>query len=64
LPQIAGLADHYYTVEKAQKDSRVISLIKYLNAKEQLVEAAKLISGEEVTETSLNVAKQLMNNNS
>ncbi len=64
LSQLAGLADHRYKVEKVQKDGWVISSIKHLNAKEQLVEVAKLISCEEVTETSLNGAKQLMNNDS
>jgi DNA repair protein RecN (Recombination protein N) len=60
LPQIAGLADNHYLVEKNIKDSRVISSIKVLNEKEKIVEIAKLISGEEVTEASLNGAKELM----
>ena len=62
LPQIAGLADHHYLVEKNQKESRVISSIKILNAKEKIVEVAKLISGEEVTDESIESAKQLMKN--
>ncbi|MCH8032603.1 MAG: DNA repair protein RecN [Bacteroidetes bacterium] len=64
LPQIAGLADHHYVVEKRLKNRRVISLIKQLDAKERIVEVAKLISGEEITEASLNGAKQLMSNKS
>ncbi len=64
LPQIAGLADHHYVVEKRLKNRRVISLIKQLDAKERIVEVAKLISGEEITEASLKGAKQLMSNKS
>jgi len=46
------------------KNRRVISLIKQLDAKERIVEVAKLISGEEITEASLKGAKQLMSNKS
>ncbi len=63
LPQIAGLADHHYVVEKKFKDGRVSSLIKQLDAKERILEVAKLMSGAEVTDTTLKSAKQLIKSN-
>jgi DNA repair protein RecN (Recombination protein N) len=60
LPQIAGLGDLHYSVEKITSGNRVISTIKKLNDKERMQEIAKLISGEAVTQTSLEGAKELL----
>ncbi|MBI9071704.1 MAG: DNA repair protein RecN [Melioribacteraceae bacterium] len=60
LPQIAGLADHHYSISKSIEKERVVSKICKLSDEERLEEVAKLISGEEVTEASLNGAKELM----
>ncbi len=60
LPQIAGLADHHYLVEKKQVDNRVISNLYKLNNEERVNEVAKLMSGEEITEINLQSAKTLM----
>jgi DNA repair protein RecN (Recombination protein N) len=61
LPQIAGLADHHFIVEKNTNDGRVVSSIKKLNEKERVREVAKLMSGENVTEASLEGARELIN---
>ncbi len=61
LPQIAGLANHHYTVEKSAAEGRVISSIRKLNDNERIEEVAKLMSGEKITEASLNGAKELIN---
>jgi DNA repair protein RecN (Recombination protein N) len=60
LPQIAGLADQHFAVEKTMNDDRVVSSIKKLNKDERIKEVAKLMSGEKVTEASLKGAKELM----
>jgi DNA repair protein RecN (Recombination protein N) len=60
LPQIAGLADSHYSIEKAKKDDRVVSSIKILNNSERITEVAKLLSGEKVTEASLKTARELV----
>lgn len=60
LPQIAGLADHQYMVEKKESEGRVVSSIRELDAEERVREVAKLMSGEEVTEASLKGARELM----
>jgi len=63
LPQIAAFAQHHFAVEKIQSEERVTSKIKYLNEDERIIEIAKLISGDKITETSIQSAKQLMNSN-
>ena len=60
LPQIAGLADLHFAVEKKQNDSRVVSSIKKLTVEEKIKEVAKLMSGENITEASIMGAKELM----
>lgn len=60
LPQIAGLADHHFMVEKNSTGDRVISSIRKLKEEERVREIAKLMSGEEVTDSSLKSARELM----
>ncbi|MFO7524746.1 MAG: DNA repair protein RecN, partial [Ignavibacteriaceae bacterium] len=60
LPQIAGQADHHFSVEKKIVNDRVTSSIKRLSADERVNEVAKLLSGEIITEESLKGAKQLI----
>lgn len=61
LPQIAALADVHFLVEKKSIADRVVSsIIKLLN-EERAREIAKLMSGEVVTEASLQGARELMN---
>jgi DNA repair protein RecN (Recombination protein N) len=61
LPQIAGLADHHFIVEKSTNDGRVVSSIKKLEKNERVREVAKLMSGEKITEASLAGARELIN---
>lgn len=60
LPQIAALSDNHYRVQKYAVDGRVISGIERLNEEEKIYEVAKLLSGEEVTDASLNSARELI----
>ncbi|HEX3072945.1 MAG TPA: DNA repair protein RecN [Ignavibacteriales bacterium] len=60
LPQIAGLADEHFAVEKKEEDNRSSSSIRKLTREERIREVAKLISGENVTEASLKGARELM----
>jgi len=63
LPQIAAFAQHHFAVEKIQSEERATSKIKYLTEDERITEIAKLISGDKITESSIQSAKQLMNSN-
>jgi DNA repair protein RecN (Recombination protein N) len=60
LPQIAGLCDVHFAVEKRKIEDRVVSSIRELNEDERIREVAKLMSGEEITDSSLNGARELM----
>ena len=60
LPQIAGLAEQHFAVEKKSIGTRVVSSIRPLEDEEKVNEVAKLISGEDVTDASIESAKELM----
>jgi len=60
LPQIAGLAENHFSVEKFSENERVTSTICRLTEEERIKEVARLMSGEEITETNIKGAKQLM----
>lgn len=62
LPQIAGMADNHFAVEKKQVDNRAVSYITKLSDNERINEVAKLISGEELSKASIESAKQLILN--
>ncbi len=60
LPQIAGLADHHYLVNKLTQNGRTISSIAKLADEEKVKEVAKLMSGEKLTNASIKGAQELM----
>ena len=60
LPQIAGLADIHFAVEKRKSADRVVSSIRKLDNEKRVEEVAKLMSGEEITEATLSGARELM----
>ena len=60
LPQIAGLSDLHFAVEKKKINDRVVSSITELKVDERVNEVAKLLSGEIITEAALSSAKELM----
>ena len=60
LPQIAGFADCHFVVEKSESKHRTSSTIRRLDEAERIQEIARLLSGEEVTEASLNGARELI----
>ncbi|HEX9251503.1 MAG TPA: DNA repair protein RecN [Ignavibacteriaceae bacterium] len=62
LPQIAGMANNHFAVEKKQIDNRAVSSIKKLSDDERINEIAKLISGEDLSKASIESAKQLIFN--
>ncbi|HEY2497795.1 MAG TPA: DNA repair protein RecN [Candidatus Angelobacter sp.] len=63
LPQIASFADHHYLIEKRETSGRTKTLVRALNATEQMEEIARMLSGEKLTETSRQHAEQLLKAN-
>jgi DNA repair protein RecN (Recombination protein N) len=60
LPQIAGLADTHFVVEKVEKEKRTMTRLRKLDLDERVEEVAKLMSGTEITEAGLEGARELM----
>ncbi|MCX6134653.1 MAG: DNA repair protein RecN [Ignavibacteriales bacterium] len=60
LPQIAGLADTHFVVEKSERDKRTRTRLRKLELEERVEEVAKLMSGTEVTDAGLQGARELM----
>jgi len=60
LPQIASKANHHYKVYKQTKNNTTTSIISKLNQENRVEELAKMLSNEKVTETALEVARELM----
>ncbi|MBI5464034.1 MAG: hypothetical protein HY966_03650 [Ignavibacteriales bacterium] len=60
LPQIAGLAETHFVVEKMEKEDRTATQLRRLELDERVEEVARLMSGAEVTEAGLNGARELM----
>ena len=61
LPQIASKSAVHYLVYKLDDKTKTYSHIKRLSEEERVVEIAKMISNEEVSESSLQAAKTLLN---
>lgn len=60
LPQIAGLADMHFAVEKIEANKKTTTRLRLLGNEERVKEVAKLLSGENITEAGLKSAKELM----
>lgn len=61
LPQIAALANTHVSVAKISARNESYITAKLLSHDERAVEVAKLMSGEEISESSIRSAKELMN---
>ena len=59
-PQIASQAHKHYRVEKMEQGDRTITKIEPLTEEEHIREVASLMSGEEITESALSSARELI----
>lgn len=60
LPQIAARADSHYMIKKDNDGVRTITDIKKLDYDGSVSEVARLLGSEEITESALNNAKELL----
>ena len=60
LPQIAAMADTHLQVQKSLQHDRTVSEVITLDHKSRLKAIAGLISGTEVSHSSLNLASELL----
>jgi DNA repair protein RecN (Recombination protein N) len=60
LPQIAAFADQHFLIEKAEKAGRTHTGVRKMQPKERVEEIARMLSGAQLTETSLRHAEQML----
>lgn len=63
LPQIASQSHHHYRVLKTEEDERTVTRIEPLFDKEHILEIARLMSGDLITQSSLESARELIAEN-
>jgi DNA repair protein RecN (Recombination protein N) len=59
-PQIASQAHKHYRVEKVEEGSRTITRIQPLSDQDHIREVASLMSGEEITDSAMTSARELV----
>ena len=60
LPQVAGRGDHHYQVFKYDDDNTTRTGIRLLDTDNRIMEMAKMLSGEQLTNEALSNAKALL----
>ena len=60
LPQVASRADHHFKVFKSNINDNIVSNITELNGQDRINEIASMISGEKITESAINQARELL----
>lgn len=62
LPQIAAKGDAHFVVYKYEKNGKTYTSIRQLKENERMEELAKMVGGENITEITLNTARELLKN--
>ena len=60
LPQIAAMADHHFKIAKTAEKNTTVTSITELTKEEIIEELARLLGGEEITDTVRENAKELI----
>jgi len=61
LPQVAAKGSHHFKVFKETKNESTFTQLKKLNPAERIQEVAQMLGGEEISETAIQHAKELLN---
>lgn len=59
LPQIAAMADNHYLISKSTDGNTTKTEIKYIDGEDAVKEVARMMGGNELTETVLNAAREM-----
>ncbi len=62
LPQIAARGDEHFRVYKYEEKGKTFTSIKALNPDERVEELASMVGGEQLTDTTLQAARELLTN--
>lgn len=60
LPQVIAISDYQYFIEKRSDDVSTVSTVRLLTPKERIEEIAKMLAGDQVTETARLQARELL----
>ncbi len=60
LPQIAAAGEIHFLVEKQEEKGRTFTAVHPLEAEERALEIARIVSGDQVTESSLQNAREML----
>lgn len=60
MPQVASLSDHHILISKKIKEGRTYAEIKELSLEEKIKQVAYLISGDKITSSQLEYAKEMV----
>src|SRR6185312_10975883 len=60
LPQIAAFADQHFLIEKSEKRGRTQTGVRLMQSAERVEEIARMLSGANLTETSMKHAEQML----
>ncbi len=61
LPQVAAKGDHHFKVEKSEQNGKFKTQLHLLNPETRINEIAKMLSKNEITDTAIAHARELMN---
>lgn len=61
LPQVACFGHQQFKVEKIEEDEVTQTRVVELNAEERITEIAQMLSGEQISDSAINQAKELLN---
>ncbi len=59
-PQVASYGIQHWTVSKSEKEGKIITSVQKLNSDDRLKEIARMLSGDKITQTGLEMAKELL----
>ena len=59
-PQLASIADNHIKITKEQKDDRTVTTLKILSMEDRILEVARIIDGDDFTDTALAHAKEML----
>jgi len=59
LPQIAAMADTHFQIQKSTQNQRTVTKVIPLNNDESINELSRLTAGAQITEATLNAAKEM-----
>ncbi len=62
LPQIAAMGDAHFKVYKFENEGTTYTSVRLLSQSERVEELAKMVGGENLTDSTINIAKELLNN--